>query len=513
MQMSYQFIIDRPDLTEPADFTWQKCIGNDHAFQMHRSDMLEHLTMIHEELGIQYIRFHGILNDDMLTYQRLSDLVKIPGSEKVEEVNFHQVGHVYDNVLRAGMRPVVELSFMPTNLASGEVYMLHYQANITPPRSYTAWAEHITAFVNYLIRRYGIDEVRQWYFEVWNEPDLNTFWAGTQEEYFKLYEYTARAIKAIDSELRVGGPATSKNRWIREFLDYCERRKVPCDFVSTHHYPGRPFGNSLDDKQKEMIQAILDGAGKDITSVNRAMFYHPERNRDIPRGMLTEQSDAASELVAGRVPLFYTEWNGISVFGADINDTKASAAFLVKTIMDLNHKVQMYSFWCASDMFEEIFFLPKPFHGSFGIVTIDGIPKPNFWGFKILSKLYPQRIALPTRTNRSVECAAFTDGRNIQVLLYAQSMELTDETYEAALKIRTEAGNVCVESIDDTHCNPRQMWMDLGCPDNLTPSQVTEIKESTRMVPEELPFSVKDGWTTAEIHLHTNDVKLITFYS
>lgn len=510
--MSYQFKINDFERTEDTDFTWQKCIGNDHAFQMHRSDMLEHLKMVHDELGIQYIRFHGIMNDDMLTYQKLSDLVKIPGSEYVEEVNFHQVGHVYDNVLKAGMKPVVEISFMPSNLASGETYMLHYKINITPPKSYEAWAEYITAFINYLVHRYGLDEIRQWYFEVWNEPDLNTFWAGTQEEYFKLYEYTAKAIKAVDSELRVGGPSTSKNRWIQEFIDFCESRKVPYDFISTHHYPGRPFGNSIDEKQEKMLQAIRDGKGKDITSVNRAMFYDPEKRKEMPKGMLSGQSDDASNQVGGKVPLFYTEWNGTSVFGADVNDTKESAAFVVKTVMDLNHKVQMYAFWCASDMFEEIFFLPKPFHGSFGIVSIDGIPKPNFWGFKMLSKLYPKRIQLPIRTNADVECAAFTDGRNVQVLLYAQSMELTDEKYDVELEVGAEAKNVEVEAIDDVHCNPRQMWIALGCPDNLTPSQVDEIKKATRLSSEKMTFSVKNGKTEVKTQLHTNDVKLISFY-
>lgn len=509
--MPKQIVINNITETKPTSFVWQKCIGNDHAFQMHRSDMLEHLKKIHDELGFEYIRFHGILSDDMLTYQKLSDLVKIPESEYVEEINFHQVGHVYDNVLKAGMKPVVELSFMPTPLASGETYMLHYNINITPPKSYEAWAEYIQAFVRYLINRYGIEEVRQWYFEVWNEPDLNTFWAGTQEEYFKLYEYTARAIKEIDSGLRVGGPATSKNRWIKEFMDFCDTNNVPYDFISTHHYPGRPFGNTIDEKQKEMIQAIRDGKGKDITAVNRAMFYHPERNKDIPKGMLSGQSDQAAAEVGGKVPLFYTEWNGTSVFGAEINDTKASAAFLVKTIMDLGEGVQMYSYWCASDMFEEIFFLPKPFHGSFGIISIDGIPKPNFWGFKLLSELYPSRINLPVRTNEDVEYAAFTDGHNIQVLLYAQSMEQKDDTFEVNLSVPGAAEDVLLQVIDDTHCNPYQKWLDLGSPDNLTPSQIEKIKEETRLQSEPIGFFVEGGTTSVKTTLHTNDVMLITF--
>lgn len=507
----YEIKINNTEDTQKTDFAWQKCIGNDHAFQMHRSDMLEHLKTVHDELGFEYIRFHGIFADDMLTYQKLSDLVKVPGSEYVEEVNFHQAGHVYDNVLKAGMKPVVELSFMPSALASGEEYMLHYNINITPPKSYEAWAEYIKAFIQYLIQRYGLEEIRQWYFEVWNEPDLNTFWAGTQEEYFKLYEYTARAIKSIDDQLRVGGPATSKNRWIQEFMDFCEEHQVPYDFISTHHYPGRPFGNTIDEKEKKMIQAVKDGRGKDITTVNRDMFYHPEQRKEMPKGMLTKQSDETSRLVGGKVPLFYTEWNGTSVFGADINDSKESAAFLVKTIMDLGGAVQMYAFWCASDMFEEIFFLQKPFHGSFGIISIDGIPKPNFWGFKILSKLYPNRINLPMRTNEEVEYAAFTDGSNVQVLIYAQCMETKDEVYEVEMEIEVQASQASVEVIDDEHCNPCRKWKELGSPDNLTPKQIEQIKKETKLKEEAVPFTVEGNHTVVKTTLHTNDVKLFTF--
>ena len=87
--------------------------------------------------------------------------------------------------------------------------------------------------------------MREWFFEVWNEPNLKAFWTGTQADYFKLYRYTAHAIKSVDGALRVGGPATAANEWIEEFLDFCEKKKLPADFVSTHHYPTDAFGKRV----------------------------------------------------------------------------------------------------------------------------------------------------------------------------------------------------------------------------------------------------------------------------
>lgn len=145
----------------------------------------------------------------------------------------------------AGMKPFVELSFMPSALASGKRTGLHYHNNITTPKDYEAWAAYIKEFAAYLINRYGEEEVESWRVEIWNEPDLGTFFSGTQQEYFKLYSYTVRALKAVDRKLRVGGPSTSAGRWLKEFLEYAERENLPCDFVSTHQYPGDGFGNSF----------------------------------------------------------------------------------------------------------------------------------------------------------------------------------------------------------------------------------------------------------------------------
>jgi xylan 1,4-beta-xylosidase len=141
--------------------------------------------------------------------------------------NFQNIDVLYDSILNIGMKPFVELSFMPHALASGNKTIFWWKGNITPPKDYGKWENLIHALVKHWTDRYGEAEVRQWYFEVWNEPNLDIFWSGTQSEYFHLYEVTARAIKEVASSYRVGGPATAGRAWIREMIDFASRTRCP----------------------------------------------------------------------------------------------------------------------------------------------------------------------------------------------------------------------------------------------------------------------------------------------
>ena len=507
--------IDKNIGTVPTDFSWQIGLGNDHAYQLHRTDVCEHIKLAHDELGIKYIRCHGIFDDDMLTYQRMGDcrmFRSVPFNNKIEEINFRQVGHVYDNLLACGVKPFVELSFMPSALASGKKLGLRYDPNITMPKSLVTWGEYIKKFIHFLIDRYGADEVETWYFEVWNEPDLDCFFAGTKKDYFKLYEATVRAIKEVSPKLRVGGPSTSACLWIEDFLNFCKENNVPCDFVSTHHYPGDAFGNFVNFKNvKQMFSSAMDAVKnhKPLSDTMTNMFFLPDDFIRWDKGTLARMDDEAKGKV-GDMPLFITEWNSMAVFGSPVHDEKYSAAFVVKSCMDLNNTLGGYMFWCCSDIFEEQFMLPKPFVGSFGIVSNDGIPKPNFWGFKILSQLYNKRLTLPMRTNEAVEYAAFVDGDKTQVLVYAQDQDyFKNETHEISIVVNCKATSVTVQRIDDIHCNPKAEWIRLGKPDNLTPTQVAEIKEKTALKAENVDFVSENEETRINLSIKTNDVVLL----
>lgn len=507
--------IDRTIKTVPTDFSWQFGIGNDHAFQMLRTDVCEHVKLAHEELGIRYIRFHGIFDDDMLVIQRFSDnawFSAVPGAKDIQEINFRQVANAFDNVLRCGMKPFVELSFMPSAIAGGKTLGLRYKNNITMPKKMELWCDLIERFIRFLLERYGQKEVRSWYFEVWNEPDLGVFFKGSKEDYWKLYEATAKTIKKIDPQLRVGGPSTSACRWVGEFKEYCEKNRIPYDFLTTHHYPGDGFGNSFGFKDVLSFLKMTRENGKQGVSLSDMLmqyFYHPEGCKRWPKGIL-RQMDEQARKEAGDKPLFMTEWNSMATFGAPVHDEKYSAAFIVKSVMDLKGVMDGYMFWCCSDVFEEIFLLGKPFHGSFGIVNNDGIPKPNFWGFKLLSQLYPNRLDLPT-THDDVEYAVFVDGDKMQILLYAQDFDCDKhECHEVEVTVNCAASSVTKQVIDDTHCNPKAEWIRLGKPDLLTPKQIADIKEKTRLAAEAQEFVSENGTTDIKLTMTTNDVVLLT---
>ncbi len=507
--------IDRNEKIIPTDFSWQFGIGNDHACQMLRTDVCGHVKLAHDELGIKYIRFHGIFDDDLLVIQRLTDyfnFAAMPWAKGIQELNFRQVANVFDNVLKCGMKPFVELSFMPKAIASGKKVGLRYRNNITMPKNMERWCDLIEKFVRFLFERYGQEEVRTWYFEIWNEPDLPIFFKGSKKDYFKLYEATAKTIKKIDPQLRVGGPSTSACRWVTEFKEFCEQNNIPYDFLTTHHYPGDGFGNTfgVGDALK-MMKTTHDNAknGVHLGDTLTEYFFKPEIYKGWTKGIL-RQMDEHARKEAGDKPLFMTEWNSMAVYSSPVHDEKYSAAFLVKSVMDLMGIMDAYMFWCCSDVFEELFILGKPFHGSYGIVNNDGIPKPNFWGFKILSQLYPNRLDLPT-TNEDVEYAVFVDGDKTQVLLYAQDFDYhKHHTTEIEISINASVSTVTKQIIDDTHCNPKAEWLKLGKPDLLTPAQVADIKDKTRLATEEQTFTCDDGITTINLTLGTNDVVLLT---
>ena len=514
--MYKEITINRNENTEPTSFAWQEGMGNDHAYSLHRTDVMEHIQLAHDELDIKSIRCHGVFDDDMLTYQRMSDYKmyrSVPGCKEIAEVNFRQVGHIYDNLLKAGVKPFVELSFMPSALASGKRTGLRYAPNITMPSSLEEWSAYIKAFIRFLIDRYGAAEVESWSFEVWNEPDLSCFFAGKMEDYFVLYEATARAIKEIDGSIRVGGPSTSACKWLPEFVDFVEKNAVPCDFISTHHYPGDAFGNFISaDNVLHMFRASRR-ARKDRLSLSDTlteMFFLPKDFARFDKGALAKMDDEAKAKVGDR-PLYVTEWNSMAVFGSPVHDEKFSAAFIVKTVMDLNETCDAYMFWCCSDLFEEQYMLPKPFVGSFGIISNDGIPKPNFWAFKLLSQLYKSRLSVAKRTNEALEYAVFVEGDKTQVLIYTQTQDYyANEEFTVKIRINQRASKVTEQRIDDAHCNPKAEWIGMGKPDNLTAVQVEEIKERTRLRTEAVPFSAEKDGVTVCLTMYSNDVVLLT---
>ena len=226
-----RIVIDASAQATPLPHFWEHLFGSGRAILSLRDSYRQDLREVKKITAMRYIRFHAIFHDEVGVYDE--------DAQGNPVFNFSYVNQIYDGLLSNGVRPFVELSFMPKKLASNKdaLHAFWYKPNVSPPRDYAKWDEMITQFARHLVERYGIDEVSQWYFEVWNEPNID-FWAGDprQATYFELYDHTARALKAVSPRLRVGGPSTAQAAWADAFIKHCSENKIPVDFVSSHVY-------------------------------------------------------------------------------------------------------------------------------------------------------------------------------------------------------------------------------------------------------------------------------------
>ncbi len=494
---------------------WQFCVGSPHAVYALRRDWTQQLKVVYDELGIKRVRFHGIFCDDMHTYHKLSDLFPVPGGNRIKEKSFRWCAAAYDNVLSTGMRPFVELSFMPRHLArKNKKGMFFYKPNISPPADLREWGSFVEAFVRFLVDRYGIDEVEKWYFEVWNEPDLRLpFFAGTKEDYFKLYKETVTAVKKVNSRIRVGGPSTSGSKWVKEFLLFCKENELPVDFVSTHQYAGDPLGG-IDDAEKAKINinpfvAIGKNRPDTVLEAFRKLMMTDKVMGTLKKDNLIRSSENA-KIAVGDVPLFYTEWNLCASFSAPCNDTAMVAAYDVHSILGTGATIDGSSLWCFTDLFEELHPFPEEFHGGFGMMTQSGIKKPLFYALKLLGQLPEDRIELPCTKDR-VTVAAFRgeDSLHIVAALFSEDCRAEKEKISICVECEKSPEEVSIIKIDDKHCNPYAEWVKEGSPQVPTPGQVKHINEASDIVKEALEFSFADGRISIEADISENSVCFI----
>ena len=317
----------------------------------------QQLRQVQREMGFSYIRFHGIFNDEMMVYRE--DEAGNP------LYNWQYVDDLFDFLLEIGLRPILELGFTPSAMRTGEQTIFWWKGNVTPP-DHSKWEALVTAFIRHCITRYGRSEVRKWYFEVWNEANITPFWSGTQEDYFALYEVTARAIKQIDPNLRVGGPATSSSDtvecpWIKEFLAFCTQKDLPVDFVSTHPYP-----NSYP-----------------LYSYGRPCYKDENGTYD----SFAWLNDAIRETRYRDAEIHITEWNSSPNCRDLVHDTAFMAPFIVQNFVKTIGMVDSLGFWTFTDIFEEESLGQSVFHGGFGMLTVQGLKKPSYHGFWFLSRL------------------------------------------------------------------------------------------------------------------------------
>jgi xylan 1,4-beta-xylosidase len=448
------------DLAAPAielPHCWEHTVGSDHARMALRADWQAQLRKVHDELGFRYVRFHGILDDDIGT---------LVGEQDRFIYSFFNSDRIFDFLLSIGMKPFVELSFMPLALASGNATVFRYKGNVTPPEDYSQWATLIKKLISHWAERYGIRELRQWFFEVWNEPNLKSFWTGSQSDYFRLYKYAAEAIKAVDDRLKVGGPTTANNAWVADFLGFCDANNVPADFISTHHYPTDAFGKPGDDTETQLAKSR--------------------------RSVLREEAEGVRALARSK-PLYYTEWNSSSNPRDPMHDESYAAAFAIKTSLEAARLVEAHSYWTFSDIFEENYFPSVPFHGGFGLLNLYGIAKPVYRAYQLLHELGNKQAPV-AGGHATVDTWVIKNGNEDELTVLCTNWSLprhpiARERIRIFLNHAPRPVAVNIRRIDGKNANAKNVWIRMGEPEYLSDKQVRRLHTASELKPHSMRYS------------------------
>lgn len=476
----------------PVDRFFDLSVGSDFPGTLIRADSQRQLKIAADELGFRYIRFHAIFHDVLGT-------VKVGDGRAAYD--WTNIDRLYDQLLAKRIRPFVELGFTPQAMKTSDNQIFYWKGNTSHPRP-EMWHNLVDAFVRHLRQRYGQREVRRWFFEVWNEPNLDGFWEkADRRAYFELYENSARTIKAIDAALRVGGPSTAGAAWVPEFLDFAVSRKVPVDFVTTHTYG--VDGGFLDEK----------GQDDNKLSTNPDSIIGDVRR--------VRQQIAASQFP--KLPLYFTEWSSSYNPRDPVHDSYLSAAYILTKLKGSKGLANAMSYWTYSDLFEEPGPPPTPFHGGFGLMNREGIRKPAWFAYKYLHALKGSEV--PTADAQSW---ASTDGRKTSAILWnwvLPDQKVSNRPFYTKVLPATRAPSVLLVFTHVTpgayrlrlrrtgfrSNDPQTAWLEMGSPTDLTPAQLGQLRHLTRDQPEtEKTIAVgKDGALKLTVPMQSNDVVLV----
>jgi len=415
----------------------------------------------------KYVRFHAVLDDEVGVYDE--------DAQGHPVYDFSYVDQIYDGLLANGVRPFVELSFMPNKLAAKEIlHPFWYKQNVSPPKDWGKWQGLIGAYAQHLVDRYGIDEVSNWYFEVWNEPNLD-FWAGEpkQATYWELYDGAARAIKNVNVRLRVGGPATAQAAWVDEFIRHCTQNHVPVDFVSTHVYGDDPVDKVF---------------GRDEPVARDKLVCRAVRK------VHDEIADSSSP----RLPLIVSEFNATYQTLPDITDSAYIGPWLADTIRQCDGLTDMMSYWTFSDVFEEQGVIRTPFYGGYGLVAEDGIPKPAYNAFKLLHKLGGRRITVDS------DSAVATRGKQGLVLAVWNYEPPGKDGPSSTIKLRFKAFSAkraFIFYVDHDHGDVHLAYERMGSPRYPTAQQIKALRNAAELpAPRTKPLQNNELTITLPAH-------------
>ncbi len=472
---------DRPPERLPE--AWRYCVGTGRFDLALRRDYQESLALVQREIGFRYIRGHGLLSDGVGVHRPY----EYQGARHVRHA-FTYVDQVIDAYLGLGISPFLELGFMPSGLASGEQTVFWWHGNVTPPRSWREWAGLVRATVTHLVDRYGIDQVRRWPIEVWNEPNLVQFWQGADEDaYYRLYEVTAQTVKEVDAALPVGGPAISpgNDEWLKRFADFVIDRGAPIDFVSRHAYTSGP------------AQHVPFGVHQTLEPASKLLEQFATPRRQLRGGPLAD------------LPVHITEFNSSYRPDNPVHDTAFHAAYLAPVLANGGDLVDSFSYWTFSDVFEETGIPTSLFHGGFGLLTHRQIKKPTYHLYAFMARMGDEIIA------RGPDHLATRDATGrVTVLAWAPADVAGHSPERHAVRLSVplagaDSAFLMRSSVGEEMGNAWAAWSEMGRPLSPRPRELDLLREAAEPARSHRALPVTGGHVELDIALGRHEVTLL----
>ena len=491
--------VDYNKSTGPLNTMFKECIGAGRANEGLRADWQQQLTLVKKECDFKYIRMHGLLTDDMGVYRE--------DKNGNPEYSYQYIDALFDFLLSIEVKPFVELGFMPSALASGSQTIFWWKGNITPPKDYKKWEDLVRNLTQHFTERYGAEEVKTWYFEVWNEPNLeNIFWKGTREDYFKLYDYSARAVKSVNPAYKVGGPGTAGANWVPETIEFCSKNNVPIDFISTHSY------------------ATKHGFVDEFGTKGHILSQDEE---SVSRYVIKSRKQIASS-AKPNLELHYTEWSTSPTPTDPIHDSYHSAAFILQKLKQVGNAANSMSYWVFTDIFEEAGPRFTPFHGGFGLLNTQGIKKPSYFSYSFLNKLGATELenadtkSWATKNKKGDMQLLFWDFTNTHPGDAVNNQQYYNKDLpskpKGSVKIEVaglQKGKYTLEiykvgyKVNDVYTD----YLGMNKPHDLSPQQVNTLKQKNNGAPiatEKITIDSK-GKYSKDIKINENDVLFLNF--
>ncbi|GAA0730931.1 hypothetical protein GCM10008905_32780 [Clostridium malenominatum] len=500
---------------------WKKLITYSRASEGLRKSWQNQLKELQNEIGFEYIRFHGIFSDDMMicNFNEENNIV----------YNWYYVDELLDFFKKVNIKPFIELGFMPSEIKKSDETVFWWKANISQPKDIKLWTDLVVEFIKHCINRYGLKEVETWYFEVWNEPDLEyVFWVGGKEEYFEFYKQTALAVKSISEKLRVGGPAItyqalSDNAWFEDFLLYYNKNNFPLDFFSFHIYPEAYSLQEAVENLKMMIEQgkKLEESDKNWEEAPR-IYYGKDNTYDT----LNLINDKIKKSLNHYTEIHITEWNASAYNRNLIHDTCFVATFIISNILKCIGKVNSIGYWTFTDIMEETKAGISAFHGGFGLINNNGLKKPSYFAYYLLSKLGKEIIEqgeeyIITKTDEDIQVLVYNYAYFDDLFLNGDTSALTNtERYlvyerkspkEIDLNVMEISGSYKITKyqLDREHGSAFDEWINMGAPENMTQQELNYLKGKAhpKMTIEYLKLN---GEYKEKLYIPVHGVELIT---